>query len=104
MPLVHITHTPALSPTQQSPGLQQEVVVKAPRDRANTVLLVTGSISRWCGTENRKGNVSFSPDTQNATAVGGHRLQTEISEPHWLPLGVGGREGVGKITREAGRQ
>ena len=47
---------------------------------------MTGSIYRQCGSENRKGNVSSSPDTQNATSVGGHRLQTEIREPHWLPL------------------
>lgn len=83
-PHVHLMHTPALSPAQQSLGLQQDVVAKAPRDKANTLiqreggggggqleLLVTGSISRRCGTENRKGNVSFSPDTQNATSVGG---------------------------------
>lgn len=40
---------------------------------------MAGSIYRLQGTESRKGNVSFSLDTQNATSVGGHRLQTEIS-------------------------
>lgn len=40
---------------------------------------MAGSIYRLQGTESRKGNISFSLDTQNATSVGGHRLQTEIS-------------------------
>lgn len=50
-----------------------------------TELLVAGSIYRLQGTESRKGNISFSLDTQNATSAGGlvvvvgHRLQTEIS-------------------------
>lgn len=97
---------PPLSRAQHSLGLHQEVIVKAPCDRTNIVLkgglelLLTGSIYRWYGTENRKGTISFSPDTQNATSVGGHRLQTEISEPVCSP----GREGVGEwgVTREAG--
>lgn len=65
---------------------------------------MTGSISRQCSTENRKGNVSFSPDMQNATSVGGHRLQTEISEPHLPPppLEVGRKRG--REDNEGGRK
>ena len=59
--------------------------------RGPTERLVAGSIYRLLGTESRKGNVSFSLDMQNATSVGGHWLQTEISSRSCsLGDGVGG--------------
>lgn len=63
---------------------------------------MAGSIYRRQGTESRKGNISLSLDTQNATAVGGHRLQTEISSY----FSGGGRWGGGleEIKRRTGRQ
>lgn len=72
---------------------------------------MAASIYRPQGTESRKGNVSFSLDTQNVTSVGGHRLQTEISS-YSCSLGrVGGggggrREGMRewKIKSKTGRQ
>ena len=56
---------------------------------------MAGSIYRLQGTQSRKGNISFSLDTQNATSVGGHRLQTEISS-YSRSLG---REGGGRGKR-----
>lgn len=68
---------------------------------------MAGSIYRLQGTESRKGNISFSLDTQNATSVGGHRLQTEISS-YSCSLGregeAEGREGEWEIKRGTGRQ
>lgn len=66
---------------------------------------MAGSIYRLQGTESRKGNISFSLDTQNATSVGGHRLQTEISSHicSWGTEAEGG-EREWEIKRETRRQ
>lgn len=58
-----------------------------------TEWLVAESIYRRQGTESRKRNVSFSLDIQNATSVGGHRLQTEISSYSCSSGGRNGRTG-----------
>lgn len=63
---------------------------------------MAGSIYRLQGTESRKGNISLSLDTQNATSVGGHRLQTEISS--YISGGGGRRRGAWEIKRETRRQ
>lgn len=63
---------------------------------------MAGSIYRLQGAESRKGNISLSLDTQNATSGGGHRLQTEISS--YISGGGGSRRGAWEIKRETGRQ
>lgn len=65
---------------------------------------MAGSIYRPQGTESRKGNISFSLDTQNATSVGGHRLQTEISSYSCSSGREGGEEREWEIKSETGRQ
>lgn len=111
----HLTHThpPHSHPTP--PSLLQEVVARVLNDGTDIVLQRGPASCRWQasiyrlqGTESRKGNISLSLDTQNATAVGGHRLQTEISSyisGRWWE-GAGGRRGTGDKgeDREAGRQ
>lgn len=103
----HLTHThpPHSHPTP--PSLLQEVVARVLNDGTDIVLQRGPASCRWQasiyrlqGTESRKGNISLSLDTQNATAVGGHRLQTEISSyisGRWCEGGRGrGGEGHGR--------
>lgn len=74
--------------------LFQEVVAGELHDGTD-IVLQRGLQSSWWQplfTGSRKGNISFSLDTQNATSVGGHRLQTEISSYSCSSGTEGGRQ------------